>query len=300
MQQVESIPAITQTRVDFPATLKALFSLTKPGVTMLLVFTAVTTAWAAAGQWASLDTLLFLALSGGLMAGGSAALNQYIERDLDAQMPRTARRVLPDGRLGSPWVALVWGVALCSTGLAISLLTLPLQATFFIVLGLIVYVPIYTLVLKRNTSMNVVIGGFAGCCPVLAGWAAVRADWPIAPFALAALVFFWTPAHFWAYALVHRESYRTAGFPMLPVESGYGGTVPHIFAHGVMMVIASVLALSGVALWVALALGIGFLVQSIDLWRKPENKKAYRLYKVSNYYLVTVFFVLTLGAVLGA
>ena len=300
MQQIN-----TQTRTHTPLadtvdTLKALLRLTKPGVTALLTFTAITTAWAASGPWVSLGRLAWLALSGALMAGGAAAINQYLERDLDAQMPRTARRVLPSGEGAvTPLAALLWGLLLCVWGLVVALAFLPAQATFFIVLGLIVYVPIYTLLLKRLTSMNIVLGGLAGCCPVLAGWATVRADWPIIPFALAALIFFWTPAHFWAYALVHRQSYRKAGFPMLPVEAGFSGTLPLIIGHAALMVAASVLALRGLALWVALAMGLGFLAQCVDLWRSPSSKKAYRLYKVSNYYLVTVFFVMTLGAALG-
>jgi len=279
--------------------LKALLSLTKPGVTALLVFTAVTTAWAASGPWVSAERLLTLALSGGLMAGGAATLNQYLERHLDARMPRTGRRALPSGRLSSPWIALWWGILLCAASLFVSFHSLPPTATFFILLGLVVYVPLYTLILKQTTPMNVVIGGFAGCCPVLAGWAAVRADWPLTPFALAALIFFWTPAHFWAYALVHREGYRQAGIPMLPVQAGYRGATPYIFAHSMMMVAASALALHGLALIVALVWGLGFLAQSMDLWRNPHPRKAYRLYRVSNYYLLTVFFSMTVGAVLG-
>jgi len=276
----------------------ALVSLTKPLVTALLVFTAVCTAWAASGPWVSARLLLTVAFCGGLVSSGGAAVNQYLECDLDARMTRTARRAIPSGRI-SPLVALVWGLGLTVAGVLLSNALLPEQATFFIVLGWLIYVPLYTLVLKRHTSMNVVIGGVAGCCPVLAGWAAARADWPVIPFALAMTVFFWTPAHFWAYSLVHRESYRSAGFPMLSVEQDYAGTAQHILAHAGMMVLASAFAFQGLALWVALALGLLFVGMSVFLWRRPSSRIAYRLYKVSNYYLVAVFLALVLGAALG-
>jgi protoheme IX farnesyltransferase len=274
---------------------RALIALGKPGVTALLVFTAVTTAWAASGPWLSLTPLVLLALAGGLTAAGSAALNQYLERDLDARMPRTARRPLPSGLLPSPQLALGWGVLLCVAGITLAALTLPPEATTFIVLGLIVYIPVYTILLKRRTVWAVVIGGAAGSCPVLAGWAVVRADWPITPFALAALVFFWTPAHFWAYAMVHKEGYGRAGFPMLPNLIGLKATPPYMLAHTAPTVLASVLALSGLAAVIAGGAGLALLALNLVLWRAPTPRWAWRFYKASNYYLVLVFLALVIG-----
>lgn len=277
--------------------LRALLALCKPGVTALLVFTAVTTAWAASGPWLAWDRLLALALAGGLTSAGAAALNQYLERDLDARMPRTARRPLPSGALATPELALAWGALLCVAGVSIGMLTLPPEATMFIVLGALIYLPLYTVLLKRQTVWAVVIGGAAGSCPVLAGWAAARADWPIAPFALAALVFFWTPAHFWAYAMVHKEGYSRAGFPMLPCQVGLAATPPYILAHTLPTVIAGALVFAGAGALLAGAAGAALLALSLVLWRRPEPRWAWRFYKASNYYLVLVFLALTLGLV---
>ncbi len=285
--------------VQWQQGLRDLISLTKPGVTGLLVFTAVTTAWAASGPWVSPVRLALLALVGSLTAGGAAAINHYLDQDLDARMPRTAHRPLPAGRLPVPEIAVVWGGLLCAVGLTVAAKTLSLEATAFTLLGLVIYIPVYTCLLKRRTLLNVVIGGAAGSCPVLAGWAAVRGDWPLAPLALAALVFFWTPAHFWAYAMVHQEGYRRADLPMLPNVVGMRAVPPYILAHAVLAVLASVLATSGLAAVVAGAGGLAFLLSCLALWREPTARRAWRVYKVSNYYLLLVFLGLVLGAVVG-
>lgn len=298
-------PIVTFNGVQWQEGLRDLIRLTKPGVTGLLVFTAVATARAAGGPWVSLERLVLLALVGGFTAGGAAALNQYLERDIDARMPRTARRPLPSGRLPIPQIALVWGVLLYSAGLSLSIATLPLETTAFVLLGLVIYIPVYTCLLKRRTLWNVVIGGAAGSCPVLAGWATMRTDWPITPLALAALVFFWTPAHFWAYAMVHQEGYRRAGLPMLPNVIGMRATPAYILAHAVLAVMAAGLATAGLTLngWLAAVIvgvgGLAFFLACLALWREPTPARAWRAYQVSNYYLALVFLGLVLGTIVG-
>lgn len=272
--------------------LRDLLILTKPGVTIILAFTAMTTAIAASSTWMNPALLLALLIAGLLTAGGSASINQYLERELDAQMPRTARRPLPSGRMENDRVALYWGLLLCGCGLLIAFLALPLESAAFILLGILVYVPLYTMFLKRRTFLNVVIGGLAGCCPVLAGWAAVRADWPLIPFALAAIVFFWTPAHFWAYAMAHVTDYQRAGFPMLPAVIGLKKTTPYIFTHAYLAVLFSLLALNGLGLWLSAAAGLFFLVMCLRLWIQPGKRLAFFVYKTSNYYLMLVFLAL--------
>lgn len=279
--------------------LRDLVSLTKPGVTGLLVFTALATAWVASGPWASPTRLGLLGLVGSLTAGGAAAINHYLDQDLDARMPRTARRPLPAGRLPVPEVAVAWGLLLIAAGLAVAIMTLPLEATVFTLLGLVVYIPLYTCLLKRRTVWNVVIGGAAGCCPVLAGWAVARADWPLTPLALAAVVFFWTPAHFWAYAMVHQADYERAGLPMLPNVVGPEATAPYILVHALIAVLASLVATSGLAALITGLSGALFLMSCLALQRDPTARRAWRVYKVSNYYLVLVFLGLVLGAVVG-
>jgi protoheme IX farnesyltransferase len=272
-------------------TLRDLFVLTKPGVTIVLAFTAMTTAIAASGPWADPGVLFALLAAGLLTAGGAASLNQYLERDLDGQMPRTARRPLPSGRIENPRLALQWGLFLCALGLVVALRFMPLAAAALIFLGILVYVPVYTLLLKRRTLLNVVIGGLAGCCPVLAGWAAVRADWPLVPFALAAVVFFWTPAHFWCFAMAHVTDYQRAGFPMLPAIVGLRRSVPFIILHAYLAVMASLGAFDGLWLWATAAAGGLFLLACLHLWLRPNKRQAYYTYKISNYYLMIVFFL---------
>ena len=284
-----------------------LFILLKPGVSVLLVVTAVTTALAAGGPTTSFEQVLLLALSGWLAAGGSAALNHYLDRDVDARMPRTARRPIPAGRLALPEVAAAWGLALVVSGVTLAALTLNLEAAFFILLGFLIYVPLYTAYLKRRTVWNVVIGGAAGSCPVLAGWAAVRGDWPIAPLALAAVVFFWSPAHFWAYASVHEEDYRRAGLPMLPAVIGIAATPPFIMGHAIPAVVAALVAVGGfmagapvaaaLPVWgVTVLASAAMLSACVRLWRGPTAEHARALYKLSNRFLAVVFVAIAIGA----
>lgn len=283
-------PALTHSRIAPPRleTFRLLVALTKPGVTLLLVFTAVTTAVTASGPWLDPLRLLFLAISGGLAAAGSGAINHYLERDLDRQMPRTARRPLATGALPSR-LALAWGLGLAASGLLLSALTLPRATTLFTGLGVVIYVGIYTLLLKRRTALNVIIGGAAGACPVLAGWSAARLDWPLLPIALALVVFFWTPAHFWAFAIRHSGDYAQAGFPMLPGVIGMRRTAPIIFLHALCAVAICFLAFEGPALLLTGSAGLLFLACCAALWRRPSQSLAYRVYKLSNYYLMAAF-----------
>lgn len=257
---------------------------------MLLVFTAVTIAVAASGPWLSPMNIILLAISGGLAAGGAASINHYLERDLDALMPRTANRPLPMKELSDDRWALIWGLFLASLGICISALSLPVVTTLFTLLGIIIYVPLYTLFLKQRSALNVVIGGAAGACPVLAGWSVARADWPPLPIGLALVVFFWTPAHFWAFAICHEEDYKRAGFPMLPTLIGKERTPPYIIAHALFAVLASILVLHGIPLFLALVSGMVFLAYCVYLWKNPSRRYSYLVYKASNYYLVLAFF----------
>ena len=284
-----NIEPIHQTQPAAIPALRTLLKLTKPGVTLLLVFTAVATAVAAGGPWVDPLKLFLLALSGGLAAGGAGAVNHYLERDLDGRMPRTAGRPLPAGELAEPGIALAWGAGLAALGLWISHLYLPPETTLFTLLGIVVYVPVYTMLLKRRTPLNVVIGGAAGVFPVLAGWAVFRVDWPLLPVALALVVFFWTPAHFWAFAIRHQADYGQADFPMLPNILGRRRTAPFIFVHALAAVAASLVAFTGLPWLLAAVSGTFFLGMCVFLWLKPTEKRAYLLYKASNYYLMVVF-----------
>jgi protoheme IX farnesyltransferase len=281
-------------RTDARVNLRKLIALTKPGVTGLLVFTAMATALAGGGAALSLGRLLLLGAAGALASGGASALNHYFERDVDAQMPRTAGRPLPSGLLVPPVAALVWGLGLCLAGVALAVLTLPVGSAIFIALGILIYVPLYTLFLKRRSVLNIVIGGAAGSCAVLAGWAASDVGWPVMPLALAATVFFWTPAHFWAFAILHDVEYRLAGFPMLPSVVGSQRAAPYIFLHASLTVVASLLALRGLPMGLVGVAGAVLLVVCLRLWRLPNPARARSVYMVSNYYLITAFSALLL------
>lgn len=274
---------------------RMLVRLTKPGVTLLLVFTALAAAVAASGPWLAPIQFVLLAVSGGLAAAGAGAINHYLEKDLDRQMPRTAGRPLPSGELANPRLALFWGLGLAGSGLILSGLALPPETTALTALGIVIYVPVYTLLLKRRTAWNVVIGGAAGACPVLAGWSLARVDWPLLPIALALVVFFWTPAHFWAFAIRHESDYGKAGFPMLPNRLGMRRTAPYILLHAFFAVLASVLVLEGTALALAAVSGLAFVGLCLFLCLRPSRKLAYGVYKASNYYLMIVFFGLLIG-----
>lgn len=269
--------------------LRKLIALTKPGVTGVLVFTAMATALAAGRAALPFARLMILGAAGALAAGGASALNHYFEREIDAQMPRTAGRPLPSGMLVPPAAALVWGLGLCLAGVALAALTLPISAAAFIALGILIYVPLYTLFLKRRSVLNIVIGGAAGSCAVLAGWATAEVGWSLMPLALAATVFFWTPAHFWAFAILHDVEYRLAGFPMLPSVVGSRRAAPYIFLHAALTVTASLLALRGLPLGLVAVAGAVLLVVCLRLWRQPEKGRARSVYMVSNYYLITAF-----------
>jgi protoheme IX farnesyltransferase len=281
-------------RTNVQLSVRRLIALTKPGVTGMLVFTAMATALAGGGSDLPLSALMLLGAAGALAAGGASALNHYFEREVDAQMPRTAGRPLPSGLLVPTAAALAWGLGLCLAGVLLAALTLPTGSAVFITLGILIYVPLYTLFLKRRSVLNIVVGGAAGSCAVLAGWAAAEAGWPLMPLALAATVFFWTPAHFWAFAILHDVEYRLAGFPMLPSVVGRERAAPYIFLHAALTVAASLLALRGLPLGLVAVAGAVLLVVCLRLWRLPSRGRARSVYMVSNYYLITAFSALLL------
>lgn len=270
-------------------------ALTKPGATVLLVCSAVVPAWAASGLWVSWERLILLALSGGLAVAGVGVLNQFLERDIDACMACTAQRPLPAGRLPQPELALTWGALLVTLGLGLSLLTLSFETTLFIALGVFIYLLLYTCWLKRRSPWGVVLVGAARCCPILAGWAAVRADWPLTPFILAALVFFWTPANCWAYAMALHTSYHTAGFPVLPTVTSNRSTLLAMLSSVFPLVLIPLLGLSGLSLWVASAGAMLLLAMNLAMLRRVTAQRAWYFYQLSNSYLILVFLSLIIG-----
>ena len=291
--QAEAAPAAASTagRRRVIAVAAALWELTKPGIIGLLLVTTVPTMVVAAGGWPGLDLILLTLLGGVLTAGGANALNQWFDRDVDAIMDRTAGRPLPSGAL-QPWQALLWGVMLAALGGVQLALTVNLPAALLAEAAVLFYVLVYTMLLKRRTTQNIVIGGAAGAIPPLVGWAAVTGELTWTPVILFLIIFMWTPPHFWALALKYREDYAKAKIPMLPVVSGERETRRQLLIYSVGLVVVSLLGPAGGHLsWCYEAVaGIGgavFIWVAWQVWR--ERAAPMRLFFVSIAYLFVLF-----------
>jgi heme o synthase len=287
---------------------KALFLLTKPRIIELLLVTTLPTMLLAKRGVPSLE-LIGVTLVGGALAAGSAnTLNCFLDRDIDAIMRRTSRRplVAARGRAATikPAEALVFGVLLgAAATLLLGLLANWLSAALADA-AILFYVFVYTMVLKRRTASNIVIGGAAGCFPVLVGWAAVTGtvSWPAV--VLFAVIFFWTPPHFWALAMKFKDDYASAGVPMLPVVATAKAVARKILFYSYGMV-AATLALAPYAGWVygACALGLGgwFLTEAHRLQARVAAGEAaapMRLFHLSIAYLTLLFAAVAVTAIL--
>jgi heme o synthase len=265
--------------------------LTKPKVQSLLLLTTIATMYVAGDP--SLLLVALTCLGGYLSAGGAGAVNHWFDRDIDAQMSRTATRPLPAGRI-SPRAALVFGCTLA----ALSVLELALAvnglAAALSFAGFLGYVFVYTVWLKRRTPQNIVIGGAAGAVPPLVGWAAVRGSVGGTAVILFFIVFFWTPPHFWALSLLMKEEYEKVGVPMLPVVRGEEETRRQILLYTVLLYAVTQLPFCaggfGVTYLVAsLALGLGFIFGAVRLYRRRDRRSALSLYLFSLAYLGLLF-----------
>ncbi len=270
-----------------------LLTLTRPVVVLLLLLTAFAAMVIGAGTWPKLGLALWTLLGGALAAGGAQAVNQFVDRDIDRLMVRTAKRPIPAGRL-SPAEGLAWGLSLCVISLYILAGLVNWLAALMTLIGIIYYVLIYTLLLKRTSAQNIVIGGGAGAMAPVVGLVAASGRLELWALFLFAIVFFWTPPHFWALALVRLRDYTKANIPMMPVVRGEEFTRRQIMVYAVALLVFSLLpAIFRISGWIylvfALILG-GFLVYSAGLlWRKGANKYAWRLYRVSSLYLAFLF-----------
>jgi protoheme IX farnesyltransferase len=268
-------------------------ALTKPRIIALLLLTTVTTMLVADPSGPGLATVLWTMLGGYLAAGGAGAINHYLDREVDARMARTRRRPLVSGRI-EPRHGLTFGIALGVVAtLQLAITVNPLAAALALC-GLLGYVFVYTAWLKPLTPQNIVIGGAAGAVPPLVGWAAatggLSAD-ALYPFAI---IFFWTPPHFWALALLIKDDYARTGVPMLPVVRGEPATRRQILAYSLVLFAVSLLPvagglLGGIYLAAALLLGGGFCALALHLQRRPSRRAALRLYLSSLAYLALLF-----------
>jgi heme o synthase len=277
--------------------------LMKPRVMSLVVFTGAAGLIVAPG---SLHPVLaaVAVLCIAVAAGASAAINMWYERDIDALMTRTRNRPLPTGRV-EPAEALTLGAMLSLFSVMFMGLALNWVAAGLLALAIGFYVFVYTIWLKRRTPQNIVIGGTAGAFPPMIGWAAVTGDVSLASIALFALIFFWTPPHFWALALVKSGDYARAGVPMLPVVAGARETKRQILIYVVLLLpIALAPTLLGVAGWIygsaAIALGLMFLLAAIRVWFDESERSARQMFAFSILYLFALFALLIVDAQGGA
>jgi protoheme IX farnesyltransferase len=259
-----------------------------------LIFTTVTAMVIAAhGSSLPLITLGATIIGGSLAAAGSSALNQYIDRDMDAQMSRTKMRPIPSGRI-APTNALIFSFALLIIAALILGLLVNWLTAALAMIGAAYYVVLYTILLKRNTVVNILIGGGAGAIPVLVGWAAVRGALDPQAFLLFAIIFYWTPPHSWALALLVNNDYAQANVPMMPVARGDEITRWQILMYSIQLVILTILpfmfqTLGAAYLVVAVLLGAGLLIECALLLREKTKQAARRTYKYTTLYLALLF-----------
>ncbi len=267
---------------------------------MLLDFTALVAFLVAVGSQLDPARLTSVIVAGTLASGGAGALNSYIDREIDRKMGRTSQRPIPKGEV-SPERALAFGLGLVGLSFLVSLLFLPLLATLFIMLGAGIYVLFYTKYLKPRTSLNIVLGGSAGSCAPLAGWAAATGQVSLAAWLMALLVFVWTPSHFWGLAMRAAGDYSKVGIPMLPVVVGEKRAAQYIALNTFLLVPLSLvfvpLGMFGLAyLAIAGILGVGLIFVDLKLAFNPTKAQAWTAFKFSSPYLAIVFLAMVLDS----
>jgi len=288
---VTTAPAATSGALRTRQVVVDYVDLTKPKVQSLLLFTTVMTMEVAGDP--SVSKVALTCAGGYLSAGGAGAINHYWDRDIDARMARTADRPIPSGRV-SPAAAVRFGIALQVASFLLLSLTVNVLAAALALGGFVGYVGVYTMWLKRRTPQNIVIGGAAGAMPPLVAWAATRGSISWTAIYLFAIVFYWTPPHFWALSLLMKDEYADVGVPMLPVVRGEDTTRLHILLYSALLYAVSQLpfcvgVFGGVYLAASVALGLAFIGGAVLLYRRADRRTALRLYLFSMLYLALLF-----------
>jgi protoheme IX farnesyltransferase len=276
-----------------PGRVGAYVALTKPRIVVLLLVTTIPAMVLAARGLPSVWLMAATLIGGMLTAGSANALNQYLERDIDEKMHRTRSRPLPSHTVG-PRGALIFAIVLGIAGFVWLTAVVNLLSALLAASAILFYVLIYTLLLKRNTPQNIVIGGAAGAVPVLVGWAAVTGTIEAPAWVMFAIIFLWTPPHFWALAMRYRDDYAAAGVPMLPVVRGDRSTTTQILAYALVLVAATLFLspVGGLGALYALSaalLGGGFIYRAVRLRWEPGGESALKLFRYSVSYLALLF-----------
>lgn len=255
-----------------------LIELSKPGIMVLLLISTGCPMILAAGGPVDLKLFLLTMLGGGLVSGSASTMNCIWDRDIDAIMERTKRRALPDGRV-TPMQAVLFSIFTGVLGLWILNYYVNVLAASLALFGHLFYVVIYTVLLKRNTTQNIVIGGAAGAVPPLVGWAAVTGSLNSVPWLLFLVIFLWTPPHFWALALNKNSDYKRANVPMLPVVSGEVATVKQMLIYSLLLIPVSIylvyadVELGKFSFYVLTALGLLFSYYNLLLWKAVNESE---------------------------
>jgi protoheme IX farnesyltransferase len=272
--------------------------MTKPKVQSLLLFTTVTTMYVAGDP--PIDLVLLTCLGGYLSAGGAGAVNHWYDRDIDASMARTADRPVASGRM-APNAALVYGLVLAALAVVVLSVGVNPLAAALSFSGFLGYTLVYTVWLKRSTPQNIVIGGAAGAVPPLVGWAATTGSLSWTALYLFAIVFYWTPPHFWALSLLMKDEYAKVGVPMMPVVRGERETRKQILLYTVLLYAVTQLPFCAGGFGVpylaaSVALGGVFIAGSVRLYRRADRRSALQLYLFSLLYLALLFGAMVVDA----
>lgn len=289
----------TETTQTTRATWRDYLALTKPKVISLLLWTTITAMFMAQGGWPHFWLIVVVSVAGYASAGSAGVFNMIIDRDIDLKMARTAKRPTSSGLISTQQAA-IFGSFLQVLSFVMLWFWATPMAAWMSLAGFVTYVLVYTMWLKRNTWHNIVLGGAAGCFPPLVGWAAVTGDLSLLAWFLFSIVFFWTPVHFWALALMIKDEYREVGIPMLPVIHGDKMTVAQIGLYAIYTVVLSVMPvflqdLGWLYFIVAVGLGVWLLKMSWELYRHVitggaiERKVTVPLYLYSMLYLALLF-----------
>jgi len=282
---------------------RAYVALTKPRIIELLLVTTVPAMVLAADGWPSTLLVLYTLIGGTLAAGGANAINCYVDRDIDQVMRRTRKRPLPMHKVSAS-NALLFGILLGVAAFSFLAVAVNTISAVLATCALLFYVFVYTLGMKRSTPQNIVIGGAAGAVPVLVGWSAVTGTLDLAALAMFGIVFYWTPPHFWALAMKYSDDYAAAKVPMMPVVYGAKETSRHILLYSFLL-FAMCLALFSVArlgliyLGSAIVLNGVFTAMAFNLYREPDTKRAWSLFRFSILYLALLFAAIAIDVLAG-
>lgn len=274
--------------------IKSYLPLFKLRICSLITFSAIVGLIAAQSGGVSIGKVFFLIVATMLASAAASAFNHYFDSDIDSVMKRTKRRPLPSGGVINPKAVLVISAVFFLLSILISVKALNIMVALHLAIGAFIYAFIYTAWLKRRSWMNIIIGGLAGSFAVLAGGASAQPEFCLPPVLLAVVMFFWTPSHFWSFAIFHREEYEKAGVPMLPVIIGENRTAVYILINTVLLVLSSLvpyfLGYNGlIYLAAAVIVGVYFIVWNVRLIRNPAKDIAWKNFKISMMYLGVLF-----------